>query len=87
MDAKKLLKVILILNCILASLVLADNSSRRTVNVLAFVFPPFTIANSKNDSVSGIDVQFLKTVANRLNLKLSWFTTNNIEHISAVNLE
>lgn len=81
MDTKNLLKIIFALNCILVSFSLAQNNIQ-TVNVLAMLFPPFTIADSKHDPLRGIDVQIVKTIANRLDLKLIWFTSNDIKQLS-----
>ena len=86
MDTKNLLKIFYALNCILASFALAENKST-TVNVLAAVFPPFAQVDSNHEFVSGIDVQILKAIANRLDLKLNWVSTDSIAQCSATELE
>lgn len=80
------LKIIYSLNCILTALAAFENEIR-TVNVLAALFPPFTYIDSNSQFVGGTDVQILKTVANRLNLKINWIKTDSIAQISAKKLK
>ena len=86
MDTKKLFGIFYALNCILVPFAMAE-SNFSVVNVLAAVFPPFAQVDSNQEFASGIDVQILKTIANRLDLKLYWTRTDNIAQCSATGLE
>lgn len=86
MNTKNSLKIILAVNCILASITLAKNNNQM-LNILAVVFPPFIIADTNHNSVRGIDAKILKIVANQLDLRLNWFTTNNTRKLSTTELE
>lgn len=57
------------------------------VNVLANVFPPFTYFDSTRGFYDGIDIKILKTIAERLNLRLTFTKMNDFNLIPVVNLE
>lgn len=86
MDAKHLLLIIFALNCIATSLVSIENDIR-IVNVLAALFPPFTYIDSNNQIFDGIDVQILKSIAKRLDLKFNLVRADNITNNFEAELE
>lgn len=56
------------------------------INVLAAVLPPFTYYNSSHGFFDGIDIRILKTIAERLHLKLIFTKADNFTRISDRNL-
>lgn len=65
----------------------AKSKNSTEVNVLAVVQFPFTYHNSERGFDDGIDIRILKTIAQRLNLKLNFTKARNIRQMSTMNLK
>lgn len=55
--------------------------------VLALVMSPFTNFNTSSGSFDGIDIRILRTIAERMNLKLTFTKVDDLTKIPAVHLE